>query len=512
MGLAYGDYIKYGKVTTDASQLSTKYLSPTPGSFRNAPGAVARFSMTSGRNEWVRMTDRPIVLRYIVWRKNVHYDDGAAAGTPNSHEWLRCVAADHNISLNPALGAAAFISQASVSLDGHDVSQNIQMGDLTRVYRMFNTLTSTEEDRRRDGRQHLFKNEDDRKASANEQAAAWKMGQRLVRGSALHNRVPNVASFGLDGVPLLGLPRNNALNQLDLSEGKVLNTNSFLPPQTRLDVELQFSSQAELMLDFADQTDRLYFTNDTPMTAAVAAADGVAAQEPRPRRLFEELRVEIVSVELAYQSLTPTSEREKELTRKSRIPVHVDLPHINTVGLAGGSQYCFNEIPVRDGTKLMYLAYMYGHSLWPDATSRRSCVPLLNFPASISNIKLELADRGCLIASEIGPPTGEKGHTNSTMLGYVDNLRSTKMTDDVFDDIVPDPGTSGITYSYLQAFAVDLRMFHIDSPTQLKITTTFSAAAPCPDSLYLVLCCVREGQLVRSGDKAWKLKVVTSKS
>lgn len=509
VGFAYGESIKYGKLTTSASQINTKQLTPTPGSFRNAPGAVARFSMTSGRNEWVRLTDRPILVRYIVWRKNLAHDPNAAAGTDNSREWVRCVAADYNISLNPGQGAASFISQASVSLDGHDITQNIQMGDLTRIYRVFNTLTSTEAERKRDGRHMLFKVDADRKANANSQAPPWKAGMALVRGSSLQSRTPNVASFRLDGVPLLGAPRNNALNNLDLSENKVLNTNSFLPPQTRLDVELKFSNQAEMMLDFASQTDALYFTNDTPMTEAVAATNDTPAREAQPRNLYEELKIEIVSVELTYETLTPTAEREKEsLIRKSKLPVHVDLPHINTVGLAGGSQYCFNEIPVREGTKLLYLAYMYGHALWPDTTSGKSCVPLLNFPKAIDNIKLELADHGCLIASEIGDPSGEPGYNNSVMHGYVNNLRSTNMTSDEFHEIVPDPGTSGINYSYLQAFAIDLRLFHIDEPTQLKITTRFSAANPCPDSLYLVLCCVREGQLVRTPEKTWKLKVI----
>lgn len=495
-GFVSGEQTRYGKLTTPAQSQGTRTVRPTPGTDLTTPGGVAAFDFVTGRNEFIRFLEQPITIGYQVHAANADYNADADAA-PNNMKMIRCNLEKHpEAALNPGVGASPFITSATVSLDAHVITEGLQLAGLSRLYKAFNTLSSTEEARRADGRHLLFKTDADRKTGANLRTASCKAGMSLVHGTSATDTGNTVANTSLDGYPMLGRPRNNALNEMD---GRTVreNINCFIPPSTRVSVLLHLNENPEASIEWATQADEDYFKDARKVTGA---------DPPVLVKQTTDCKVSIKSLELSYESFVPESEKLRAKFHASSARFHVDIPRMTTAYLNAGAQHCVNRVNVPEGAKLGYLAYCYSHAVWPDATSGRGVTTRLVFPGEIEDVRVELVDHGPVGFESSGKLAGPQANKSTTLRNMVLNLRRKGLTTDELDDIFPPAGAA--TVGYLQALMLDLSVYNIAQPTALTVSTTFSAAAPCPRNLYLVSCFVQEGQLSRGADKTWRLEPV----
>ena len=491
-GFVSGDQTRYGKFTTPASSQAVRTVAPTPGTDLTTPGGVAAFDFVTGRNEFIRFIEQPITLGYMVEAKNPTYN-------PNSNEdankvyWHRCNATEHpGAALNPNTGPSAFITAATVSLDSHVITEGIQMAGLSRVYKAFNTLTSVEAVRRAEGTHRLFKTDRDRRAG--ERTKSLNAASKLLYGTNAKDKSLTVVSTSLDGYPMLGRPRNHALNELDNGKHKD-NKNCFIPPSTRVSVLLHLHENPEACIDWLDQTDVKYFKDANPKK-----------EDGSKDELFVKARVTIQSIELSYESFVPEDDRMRARYEASTAGFHVDIPRLSTCYLNAGAQHCVNSVNVPEGSRLGYLAYCYSHAVWADSSSGRNTTTRFVFPGSITDVRVELADHGPVGVESTGKLTGTTANSSTALRNMVNHMRNNGLTSDEFDDIFPPKG--GPSMSYLQALTLDLSIYKIPKPTMLTVSTTFSAADTCPRNLYLVSCFVQEGQLKRTAGRSWKLEPV----
>lgn len=512
-GFEYGGSTFYSELSTEATSRTLKYANPVSGSDLINPGGTVIFDFTLGKNEWARFLEKPLIFDYQVKIKNPNYDANSGDNKVKT-EWWYVNKEDHpGIQMNVNPGVSIWIDRATISLDNQIITDGLELGSHSGLYKAFNKIISSEQDRRRDGVEHLQKCNKDRWPAETktftfggengaapttetitlEPTEAHRRAAGLVQNINYSTSTSHVVPTSLDGFPFLALPRNNALARLDFSSSE--NKQSFLVPSTRITIQLHLRSKLEAWIDHLNQHDQAYFS-DTKPTAKLYA---------------ENVKVELQNVRLAYESFVPKTETMRSEIERHNLTIHYDIPYVNTLMIQENSQHCELKVHVPAGSRYMYAALAPGFTLWPYQGSNRHAKHHFVFPDKLTNLSIYLPSHGFLIHPNLGDLHGEGARKNVVLRNYVADLRTNNLIDDDFDTIFPQAfvhTTKGFTGSYLQILAIDLRPFKIREEVDLTVTATFNGDNPCPANLFFVSCFVRQGALTRSPDKLWKLSIV----
>lgn len=470
------------------------------GTDLTVPGGTAYLEFQLGAREFGRFLQRPIVLEYRVKIKNPNFTN-AQGQQKNNHEYIFLNKADHDdLFINPVPGVSAFIDRATISLNGKVLTDGLNVGSLSHVYKSMNQRLSARVDRVRDESLHMPRSAADRarpetqqlKLAGGENAGSttittaeasdsFRAATDLVRHSAWRDGSNLIATVSLDGFPLLAPPRCNALARL----GKSDNEQLFLPPSTRVSVMLHFRASPSYLIDTATLTDEMYFRKAVPDNDA---------------NHIQDAEVEIRAVRLLYESFIPQKDMLVTGASERSLGIPQDVPHLNTFLMTANAQYVETEVFMPEGSRALFLAYMYGHALWPNAGSKR---PMRGgdfvFPKQITNVSVRLPDHGFLVHDQLGYLRGSKAYLNPALRGYWSELQRKGLVDESFDAFIPPNDTDKPSYN--QMFFLDLRMYSLHKNSTIRVTTHFQDNENCPMNLYLVCCFVTEGLLSKRGSE-----------
>lgn len=246
--------------------------------------------------------------------------------------------------MNPACGASCLIDRASLGINGKLLTDFVQLGSHSHLWKVINNRLATSKQRILDNCPYLQNDAHDRTGpktlvpawagppegaavvAANVPSAysavfgdttkAFDAAQRPCYHKSWDDKDDIVETVSLDGFPFLSRPRSHCLSTLN--ETSDLNNQLFIPPQQNLFFSIQFRTRPHFMIDWTGQMDAVYFTSDNP------AAD-----------LTKDVEIEITKVVLVYESFIPKSEKMTKEISTRRLSMHFDHPACNTYLLQG---------------------------------------------------------------------------------------------------------------------------------------------------------------------------------
>ena len=311
-GLRYGEKQFYKGIGNKIGTKKIKFARPNIG-FDISKGGTAFFDITVGSDEYIRFLPKPIYCRFHVKSKNPNVVAGAADKTGAEYWFLTPANDPKHVGINPSHGISSFFTHANVYLDGHEITSHLQSGQHTFVYNAVNTIFSTLANRKRDDTEDFIQTGED---TADTAAPYKKSRVGLYTSSEIDASHYTVRNCSLDGYPFLSTPYNNALANLEGVDSKD-NCQAYLPPGTNISIHLHFRSDLGETLEFADETDDIYFTSDAP---------GAGTSK------FKKLYVTPKDLYLAYESYTPaaSSKLHEKFRRGASVKYHMDYPVIST--------------------------------------------------------------------------------------------------------------------------------------------------------------------------------------
>jgi len=498
-GFNYGQSTSYQNPTTDAFTRELKHLAPAIG-FNHSRGGTAFFELQVGSAEYVRFLNRPIFVQFRGSIPNAFRDQAAGAPAKAAAARYALNATDTpGLAINPAHDVASFFTHATVSLDNHEVTTHLTNGGHGFLYNAVNAIFSTRENRTRDNTTHLFHTSHEREIDS----AAYKFASRGLFGADWTDEGHSgMRTCSLDGYPLLSLPLNNALANLS-GVSSSSNTQCFLPPGTKVSIQLHFRPNMGDTLEWCNESDVDYFA--TTYSRATAAPTAAA---PTVGRQFKSVAVEPLKVFLGYESFIPKDpgRYHDKMLAGSPLRMHMDYPLINTYLVPPNLSHCETDMQVPAGAKFGAIGYVWSHQLWPSGAHQRNLSAKFAFPPHLTNMRVTMRDHGTLV-DDLGRMVGEGSLTNMKGHALYSYLRDMGITDDNPDLFIP-PGAGGVAtaVSYQSLIPLDLRPFKLAIPTDLRVTTEFGEANHLsPTGLFLVSIFVIEGKLERGPGRTWKI-------
>ena len=352
-GLQYGEKNLYKSLATEAFQKSLKHMPMVVGSDLIQDGGSCVFEYETARNEFIKFTPRPILLFYQVTRTKTALTEPIVAGTPLTDlqkATTVCVTTQSspNATLSVAPGISAILDGCTISLNGNVITTPIEVGSHSYVYKALNMRLSTHNDRRRDNALNLTVTEDDRKKSdTGDVTEALVSSKKLLNMKAWNDTQGTlIQEVSLDGFPFLGLPRNNALANLDEEQtGENNNHQFFIPPGTKINIVLHFRSQPEVMIDQGNITDAAYFK----------------AAKLTNNNLREKYKIKVKNCLLGYESFTPRDNSLNVASQIYQMKIPHDVPKMRYTLLSKGAIQSDHLIHLEPGTRSVYVGFMYGH-------------------------------------------------------------------------------------------------------------------------------------------------------
>lgn len=245
----------YATLETEAFTKFGDSVEPISGSSLK-PDGVAIFRIVTGPDEFIKLRDLPLQIGYRLEDPQTAQPTGT---DKQKRDFLTVNKDDHmDYCLNAVPGISGLLHRAEIIINGTVISDSVGMGSHSDIYKALNQKVATDANRIRDQTFLYMKNGDQRyppvKASTvtiNQPAATGSVSadgtgagtgvanttattatipavpasQQVAEGQRLIN-LPDYKSdsdllyenFGFDGYPLLALPRNNALANLDLEK------------------------------------------------------------------------------------------------------------------------------------------------------------------------------------------------------------------------------------------------------------------------------------------------------
>ena len=489
----------YGHPKEKAGSFTLHTLRPRHSpTFGPNQGGVITFQLQAGIDHFVRIPERPFLVKYKVWRRRTASN---VADTSTQAEKDKAAATQWRYNsgdfkavpclINPAHGIGIVFAGAEVLLDDFSVTDPVQGNSLQFVHKAMNTVASTSTQRKMDDTANFIAGAADRRDKNNqttthEGSPAYVRGIGLISSADWNTDAPCEQLIGLDGIPFLGRPRFNALATLHRTEK--VNRQGFLMPEQKVEIRLHVRNNCSIVIDNCLVPAKNYFdvsVNGMPTEATLGTTV-----------------LEIVEVSMQYEVFRPaTDDQRRSLTRRQ--PAYYwDVPHLSTHLLNSGAQRVIQEIFVPRGAKFLTLAYMFGHQLWSSDSTNRPMSAYFSFPSTISNVALHLNNHGPLIAQKLGDIHGEKAYRNVTLRNHHQSLVEAGVIDDRFEDVFP-PGNDAVQFN--QIIMVDLTKYDIQQNTTLRLTTAFENENTCPSNFYAVANFVKEIKTHKTGDGTWQV-------
>lgn len=223
----------YATLHTTAFTVDNDFVEPVSGSKLTENGC-AIFKIETGENEFIKLRDLPLQMGY---RIEVDQTARAAGNDKEKRTFLTANKWDHfNYCINPVPGVSGILNSAEVIINGTVISDTVGMGSHSDVYKALNQKIATDENRRRDQTSMYLSSQRNRYEMAStailndedvqtgqtltpEPSPEMAAAMDLVQLSRYNSDTDVIyENFAFDGVPLLSLPRNNALANLDKDE------------------------------------------------------------------------------------------------------------------------------------------------------------------------------------------------------------------------------------------------------------------------------------------------------
>lgn len=461
-------------------------------------GGVITFQLQAGVDQFVRIPERPILVKYKLWTRKE-----ASTAAPNATEEAKAKAEATKLRynktdyaakpclVNPAHGMGIVFSGAEVLLDDFSVTDTVQGNSLHWIHKTMNTIASTSNQRKTDDTNNFIKNKFDRRDKNNstdslEGGPAYRRGLSLVMSDSWSTGAPSEQLVGLDGIPFLGRPRFNPL--ATLHHRNEVNRQGYLMPGQRIEIRLHVRSNLSIVVDECLIPAANYF--DVALAGAPDTATLVNG------------KLEIIEVSLQYEVFRPATDHQRESLTKKHPAYYWDVPHMSTHLLNAGAQRVQQEIFVPSGAKFLCLTYMYGHQIWASESSNRSMSAYFTLPKIISNVSMHLVNHGALIAESLGDVYGLGAHRNVILRNHHQSLVEAGIIDDPFEDVFP-PSEEDIQFN--QLIMVDLTKYDIQVNTTLRLTTAFENEKACPLNFYAVANFVKEIKTHKTSDGTWRV-------
>ena len=488
-GFRFGER-HYKKMRTKVLSYTLRTVYPISGRSYNGETTLV-FQIKLGKREAARFLNMPFLVLCRPSCDNPNYseaDDAAAANKVKRHQFNKDIV--NYLLIDPATGLNMAFENAELYLDGKDVTEHLQLGSMQPHYQAMDRKTAPTSTLRKMGIDYMVRTSDDR--NLDEPVSKAFTAMRAQTEFSKYNEDRNLAiPLGFDGVPLLGRPLCLTLSHLNRQEsgGEEIDENMInaVPPETEIAIHLHLRSDTGISMDYHTVTDEEYFTS-TPVTEA---------NDPRPANAS----LDIKSIVFRYMSYTVPEGHNLDRAMTHPAPMHIDVPHVFTNLLDSGTQHTETEVRVPAGAKIAFLAFAYGHQLWPHGGHRKNLSARYTYPDNLSDIEVKLRDHGFLIERGFGPFTGTNSD-NPAVHAYLDNLRDLGLMDIPREQFLP---TNNKDKSYNHVLFLDLRPFHLKDPTVLTVSGTWTDPLS-PTNYYLVTIFVTEGELRRHGPGRWELK------
>ena len=223
----------YATLQTKAFTRYNDHEDPQSGSVLKEDG-IAIFKITTGENEFIKLRDLPLQMGYRIEQPQTPVVAGDDKAKRN---FLTANFKDHfKYGINPVPGVSGFLHKAEVIMNGTVITDTVGLGSHSDVYKSINQKMANNENRMRDQTSFYMSRQKDRyeimatqvtaangtvttKYNPSENEEAMETAQALMHLSSYNSDSDLIyENFAFDGYPLLSLPRNNALANLDRDE------------------------------------------------------------------------------------------------------------------------------------------------------------------------------------------------------------------------------------------------------------------------------------------------------
>ena len=459
-GFLFNEKLHYDRINTGATKKNFSFAKTNRRS-ELGEGGTAWFSIQLAHNELICFRERPIFIEYRVKVKNANYKANATAEEIEAdktitHEYIYCNRTSHpGAVINPLTSLAPIFSGVTIAIDNHVIVAGTQFGGMGHIYRALNKIMSTKQDQIRDDVYPYLQESQDR--DYEHKTDGFKKGATLACSGLDDKPLDNdclMVELSYDGIPLLGLPRNNAVANLDKSQN--VNKPSYIGPGILLDIQLHLSSAFGSIIDWTKKSsDANYFTDE----------------KPTGENEFINAKIEIASISLGYETYIPSTDKLRQELNSAVLKFHQDKVGFNYYHIPDGILHNTTTLYVPSKALVGYVNFAFVHQLWPDKASKRNPSARFQFPPNLRNLRFELLGTGNLIAENIGPTKGKAGYLNPVLRGYVSNLNAEGVTDMPFDKFCQNADLS--PNSYNQVFFFDLRPYDVSTQRQIIVHYEF---------------------------------------
>ena len=405
---------------------------------------IITFSYTTGKHP-IRFLQEPICIKYTVTatgagNANLPFDGG-------------------QVYLDPSLSVTTFIKGCEIDLDNTNVFKDAT--GRHAIYQAMNRRFTTTKIRQAHGFSdpHLIHGAADIAAAVGDKAVA-----RMKCGADGYS---HILTGSLDGNPLLGAPRNFAVESLTNETAPENNRPVLIPPFTTINIRLELREKLTehvLVKAAALQVGGLYWTTE------VGDDDIEWAAERHPAGL----QVKIEDITLLAERLIFNDEKAIRLLKGENLSYFFDFPTFVVVSVpAGVSEYPVNFI-IPPGTPLVYVAFMAKHQISEDRLGgeRPSDPSKFVLPPDLRHISFRLNSLALLFEKGIEVSANEPSASVEYKL-YHNYLTEENLTDLPYERFCP-PVTPGFD----NVFVLNLCDAAFSQPATLTVTPTFQTGAP----------------------------------
>ncbi len=443
-------------------------------------------------------------MKLRAYHLNKNYNNSETGTTEEAlkkkREYHTLQPVDSNLDtyLPPASGGGILFQGADVYLDGQDISAGCEVGSLQFVYQSLNRTFSTSAQRLRMGQEVAITTSEDID-DLRTKSDRLKRAQKPLQGNSWNDQTVLYLEFGFDGIPFLSAPRCLALSSLQqhykndnlmLPPGECfcrINCTGSLtlapPPATGSCLEITLHKREPLLsaLEWPAITANSYFS-ETPAAAGLMKT--------------EELRFVIQSMGLTYEStVMSNSGKIANDLQSGSLQCFFDCPKISYQAMMPSQQRLNMSVLIPAGSKVAYIAFMHGHQLWESKADKKNLSGRTRFPTSLRRAIFTLPGHETIGFRRGFEGIGSSyGFSSDSCWGYYSDLRSQQVVDYDLEEVFP---RAPATYSFLQAFLLDLRPYRIKKNLTMSVELEFSSNLS-PEKMYLVSIAVRELSLFRA--------------